>query len=67
MHEKFLSWITIQAIALSPAIALAQSSTGSVPEGFTFTAAGSSPGLVEARVPGFAQTHRGIAALVSVA
>ena len=29
-----------QAIALSPTIALAQSSTGSVPDGFTFTAAG---------------------------
>ena len=40
MHEKFLSWITIQAFALSPAIALAQSSTGGVPDGFTFTAAG---------------------------
>jgi poly-gamma-glutamate synthesis protein (capsule biosynthesis protein) len=40
MDEKFLSWITIPAIALSATIALAQSSASSVPDGFTFAAAG---------------------------
>ena len=40
MCEKSLNRIMILALALSPEFALAQSSGGSVPDGFTFTAAG---------------------------
>jgi len=40
MCEKFLNGVIVFALALSPTAALAQSSAGAVPDGFTFAAAG---------------------------